>query len=142
MRQKKDLAAGLRCESNREPLHKRLPGVDASGERPTDFMMLIPGLRNLAPALLDARLKLLQNLLQRHGGVLFVDLNLPLNLLWVSVSQRNGVINELSADIRRAIPEARLVGHPGLPLSAPRPRDRRPAALGKPRFARLLRRWR
>ncbi|NNC96606.1 MAG: hypothetical protein HKN88_00885, partial [Gammaproteobacteria bacterium] len=46
-----------------------------------------------------------------HKDVVFADLNTPLSLLWVSVRARHGVIEELVAEIRLRIPEARLVGH-------------------------------
>lgn len=132
--------SGFRFESNREPLYKRLPVADTSGRRPIDFMMVIPGLRNLAPSVLDTRMTLLQSILQHREEVIFVDLNLPLNLLWVSVSQRNGLIGELSAEIRLAIPEARLVGHSAMPLSAPRAADDGTGAITGPGRALLF--WR
>ncbi len=40
-----------------------------------------------------------------------VDLNVPLNLLWVSVEPRPGVILELFGAMQAQLPEARLVGH-------------------------------
>lgn len=98
-------------QSNREPLYKRLPTHDEEGRFLSDFMMLIPGLRNLSAPLFESRLKLLHALLDGHADVVFADLNTPLNLLWVSVRTRHGVINEVSADIRIQFPEAKLVGH-------------------------------
>ena len=113
----------LRLESNREPLYKRLPTHDADGNTLSDFMMLIPGLRNRPGATLELRLEGLHRLLDEHQDVVFADLNLPLNLLWVSVRSRHGIINELAASIRLQLPEARLVGHPALALpSSPRAR--------------------
>ena len=53
----------------------------------------------------------LQAVLTRfHEGV-FVELNVPLNLLWVSVRARPGVILELFVAVRLQLPEAKLVGH-------------------------------
>ena len=43
--------------------------------------------------------------------MVFADLNLPLNLLWVSVRQRHGVVTEVATGIREHFPAARLVGH-------------------------------
>jgi len=43
--------------------------------------------------------------------VVFVDLNVPLNLLWVSVRPRPGVILELFGAVKLHLPEAKLVGH-------------------------------
>lgn len=102
-------------EPNREPLHKRLPTRDENGDFLSDFMMLFPGQRNLSAALLQSRLALLHGLLDAHPDVVFADMNTPLNLLWVSVRSRHGVISEVAAEIRRHLPEARLVGHTVLP---------------------------
>ena len=107
--------AGNRFEPNREPLYKRLPSRDENGKNLSDFMMLIPGLRNLPAARLDTRLSALHALLGAHRDVVFADLNTPLNLLWVSVRARHGVISEVAGEIRQCIPEARLVGHTPLP---------------------------
>lgn len=109
---KPELPQDSRLVSNHEPLYKRLPTHDENGNFLSDFMMLIPGLRNLSAAQLQTRLGLLHTLLETHQDVVFADLNTPLNLLWVSVRTRHGVIAELAAEIRRQIPQARLVGHP------------------------------
>lgn len=102
-------ASGLR--SNREPLYKRLPTHDEEGKFLSDFMMLIPGMRDLSASHYETRLRFLHALLEEHDDVVFADLNTPLNLLWISVRARHGVISEVSARIRNRFPEARLVGH-------------------------------
>lgn len=98
--------------SNHEPLYKRLPTHDENGQFLSDFMMLIPGLKRRSGQHLKARLETIHAVLGGHDDVVFADLNAPLNLLWVSVKTRQGLINELVAEIRLHIPEARLVGHP------------------------------
>ncbi len=108
---KPDLARTRQLEPNREPLYKRLPTHDENGKFLCDFMMLIPGLRNLSELNLNDRMAALHSLLGRHDDVVFADLNTPLNLLWVSVRARHGVIRELAAEIQLRVPEARLVGH-------------------------------
>jgi len=109
---KPDLARTRQLEPNHEPLYKRLPTHDENGKFLSDFMMLIPGLRNLSESRLNERLATLHSLLDGHDDVVFADLNTPLNLLWVSVRTRHRVIRELAAEIQLRIPEARLVGHP------------------------------
>ncbi len=109
---KPDLVRTRQLEPNHEPLYKRLPTHDENGKFLSDFMMLIPGLRNLSESNLNDRLTALHSLLGGHDDVVFADLNTPLNLLWVSVRARRGVIRELAAEIRLRVPEARLVGHP------------------------------
>jgi hypothetical protein len=110
-------------EANHEPLYKRLPTHDEDGKFLSDFMMLIPGMRNLPAPHLKTRLAVLHELLGRQQDVVFADLNTPLNLLWVSVRARHGVISELAAEIRLRIPEARLVGHTVLDKQAGSSRD-------------------
>ncbi|MDH3762874.1 MAG: hypothetical protein OEU50_17995 [Gammaproteobacteria bacterium] len=108
---KPGLPQNARLRSNREPLYKRLPTHDEEGRFLSDFMMLIPGLRNLSAPHFETRLTLLHALLDGHEDVVFADLNTPLNLLWVSVRARDGVISDVSAEIRSRFPEAKLVGH-------------------------------
>ncbi|MDJ0779221.1 MAG: hypothetical protein QNJ85_15230 [Gammaproteobacteria bacterium] len=97
--------------ANTEPLHLRLPKTDGQGRFPGDFMMLIPGLRELSAAQTETRLAQLQGILDADDDVIFADLNLPLNLLWVSVRQRHGVVTAVASMIREHFPAARLVGH-------------------------------
>ncbi len=108
---KPDLPQRSGLQANHEPLYKRLPSHDEDGKFLSDFMMLIPGLRNLSAPHFNSRLTVLHGLLETHRDVVFADLNTPLNLLWISVRARHGVISEVSAEIRMHIPEARLVGH-------------------------------
>ena len=109
---KPGLPQDFEMESNRVPLYKRLPTHDKYGKPLSDFMMLIPGLKNQSAPHLNSRLAIMHAVLGAHQDVVFADLNAPLNLLWVSVKARHGVINELVAEIRLRIPEARLLGHP------------------------------
>ena len=98
-------------ESNHVPLYKRVPTHDENGKFLNDFMMLIPGLKNRSGRDFKSRLAIMHAVLEDHEDVVFAELNAPLSLLWISVKARHGVINELVAEIRLRIPEARLVGH-------------------------------
>ncbi len=100
-----------RMRANSEPLYRRLPKTDDQGRFLGDFMMLIPGLRESTTPQAGIRLARLQQILDADDDVVFADLNLPLNLLWVSVRQRHGVVTEVSTLIREHFPAARLVGH-------------------------------
>jgi hypothetical protein len=94
------------------PLWQRAPSRDADGRLLSDFVMLIPRLGS-APDLRRERVYAeLQGLLRRYRQeVHFADLNLRLNLLWISVDPSPGLIRELVAAIRERIPEAVLIGH-------------------------------
>jgi hypothetical protein len=92
------------------PLRERLPQQQARGSTLADFMVLIPGLRDRAPDGLARRIDLLREVLGRYSDlVVFADLNLQLNLLWVSVQPRPGATLEVAGCIRAVLPEARLV---------------------------------
>ncbi len=91
------------------PLHTRVPTRDARGRPVSDFMMLFPGLRERRHAEIADRVEGLGKLLGSYEEVLFADLNLPLNLLWVSVRPIPGAISMLVAAIQQRFPEALLV---------------------------------
>lgn len=93
------------------PLWQLAPTRDSAGQRLTDFMMLIPRLRTRTPAEIEQASRAIQSVLELHQDVVFADLNLKLNLLWVSLRPRPGAISELTAAIRLRVPEAVLVGH-------------------------------
>lgn len=104
------LTGGHEPEPGR-PLWQLAPTRDSAGHRLTDFMMLIPKLRNRSSMEIEQTSRAIQSVLSLHQDVVFADLNLKLNLLWVSLRPRPGAISELAAAIRIRVPEAVLVGH-------------------------------
>ena len=105
-----------------EPLWRRAPSRSADGRLLSDFMLRIPQLGS-APALRRERVCTeLQAVFRCYGEqICFADLNLRLNLVWISVESRPGLIPELLQEIRRRIPEAVLIGHDcGEPRRPPR----------------------
>ena len=95
-----------------KPLHQRVPTRDENGDALSDCMMLIPGLRDLPRHLAIEKVALMQAVLTQFGDVVFADLNVKLNLLWVSFRPRRGIILEITAAMNAAIPESVLVGQP------------------------------
>lgn len=94
-----------------EPLWKRAPTHDVNGKPLSDFMMLIPKLSRRPKHYLQQTLDKLQDVLCRYEhAVVFADLNLKLNVLWVSVKPVPGICLELPAAIKVQVPEALLVG--------------------------------
>lgn len=93
------------------PLWQLAPTRDSAGKRLTDFMMLIPRLRSWPNADIERASRDIQAVLALHQDVVFADLNLKLNLLWVSLRPRPGAISELAAAIRLRVPEAVLIAH-------------------------------
>lgn len=98
------------------PLWQIAPTRDQAGQRLTDFMMLIPRLRDRPHGEIERASRDIQAVLALHRDVVFADLNLKLNLLWVSLRPRPGAIAELAAAIRLRVPEAVLVAHQPLAL--------------------------
>ncbi len=76
-------------------------------------MMFIPKLRLKPRYLLDETISAIEqalSLYERH--VVFADLNLNMNVLWVTVRPVPGIcLVELPAAIRARVPEALLVAH-------------------------------
>ena len=91
------------------PLWQIVPTRGADGRPLADFMMLIPGLRRQPQHVINTTLNHLQQVLEQCRDVVFVNLNLKINVLWVSVNCRPGIILELVAAIQRHVPEAVLV---------------------------------
>lgn len=93
-----------------EPLWKRAPARDANGRPLSDFMMLIPKLGTKPAKELRQTLNTINGVLQcyRHA-VVFADMNLRLNLLWVTVRPIPGICLELPAAIHHLLPEAKLI---------------------------------
>lgn len=94
-----------------EPLYERVPTADADGKAYSDFMVLIPGIRDLSRDDFADRVASLQAVLAHYHQVVFADLNVRLNLLWVTLRPQHGLIPQIAAHLRERVPEARLVAH-------------------------------
>ncbi|WP_312284093.1 hypothetical protein [Candidatus Igneacidithiobacillus taiwanensis] len=92
------------------PLWQRVPSRDEYGQLLADFRMLFPGLRRRNQTQQLQTLQAIGGVLQRYQRwVVFADLNLRMNLLWVSVRPRPGLTVEIPAAILEQVPEARLL---------------------------------
>lgn len=95
-----------------EPLWRRAPTHDNAGQPLSDFMMLIPKLSKRPHEQINQTLQRLQKVLNHYQNtVVFVDLNLRLNVLWVSVKPVPGICLELPTAIKSCVPEALLIAH-------------------------------
>ncbi|MFP4560843.1 MAG: hypothetical protein ACLFRB_03820 [Thiohalorhabdus sp.] len=94
------------------PLWKRVPSRDPEGRPLADFMMLIPGLRDRPESDLRATVAEIEAVFAAYRPlVVFADLNLRLNLLWVSLRPAPGMCLEVAAAIKSRVPEALLVAN-------------------------------
>ena len=115
-----------------QPLWQRVPAHDSDGHALHDFMMLIPKLGKAPQSRQQAVLGELRMAFEGFGEeVVFADLNLKLNLLWVSVKPRQGACLELARVIKAKVPEAVLIANKAEALMG--------AANAKPRCRFILR---
>ena len=96
-----------------EPLWRIVPTRDENGRLLTDFMMLIPRLCEKSASEVERVTGHIRSILALHSEVVFADLNLALNLLWVSLRPTRGAMAEIAAAIRVLVPEAVLVANQG-----------------------------
>jgi hypothetical protein len=96
-----------------DPLYKRAPREDEHGKPLSDFMMIIPKLHSRPQHLIQDTVSRIEQVLNRYANVVvFADLNLKLNVLWVIVRQRPGICWNLPVEINSEVPEALLVAQP------------------------------
>ena len=95
-----------------EPLRKRAPVVDEDGKALSDFMVIIPDLRKRPQILIQQVMQEIHRILSHFGDqVVFAEVNLRLNLLWVSIRPVVGIPFEITEALRNSIPDVRLVSH-------------------------------
>lgn len=93
-----------------QPLWQRVPTHSEHGEMLSDFMMIIPRLGKQTAAYIQNVIAKLEKVFAAYGDkVVFVDLNLKINVLWVSLKPVPGLSLELATAIHVSVPEARLV---------------------------------
>ncbi len=92
------------------PLWSRAPARDENGKPYSDFMILIPGLKQLNEAGIESCLVKIRHSLRAYENiVVYVDLNIKLNCLWVSHKPIPGITNDLVRAILQQIPHAKVV---------------------------------
>lgn len=93
-----------------EPLWQRVPTKDDHGKPLADFMMLIAKLNKQPPHHISKIIQKLQIALTQHGdSIFFADLNIKINVLWISYQAEKGTCIEIVTTIIKAIPEAKLI---------------------------------
>jgi len=97
------------CDPN-TPLWQRAPTRGSDGRAISDLMMLIPGLKDRPGHDLRQTVAVIQQTINHYShAVVFADLNLHLNVLWISVKPLPGIVLEIATAINASVPEARLV---------------------------------
>lgn len=93
------------------PLWKLAPTRDEDGALLCDFMVLIPNLKSRQAVYIGNAQSHIATVLGRYAEVVFANMDMKLNILWVSHRFRRGVMAEIIAAIRIGVPEAVLVAH-------------------------------
>lgn len=94
------------------PLWLRAPSRQTDGAPLADLMMLIPGLKHYSEPQFTRVRALLETVVREFGDkVVFADINLKLNVVWVTVLPEPGLCREVALAIRDRIPEAVMVGN-------------------------------
>ena len=94
------------------PLWQRVPKRDPDGRPYNDFMMFAPRLNQRPAHEQESIVVLLRGVLAGYENqVVFADLNLKINVLWISLENRPGLMAELVAALRLKVPEFHLVAH-------------------------------
>ena len=94
-----------------KPLWQRVPTKDENGNYLNDFIMIIPKLNKQGQFYIGKTIdKLGQVLKYYENTIVFADLNMKKNVLWVSIRPVQGMCLEIPAAIKLVIPEAKLIG--------------------------------
>lgn len=102
------LSLGL---SPAEPLWKIAPTRDAEGNRVSDLLMIIPKLKNKPKEHIQRTLSEIERALKQFRHlVLFVNVDMKLNTLWVSFKAKPGLLRDIVASLKLHVPEAVIVG--------------------------------
>jgi hypothetical protein len=102
------LSLGL---SPAEPLWKVAPTRDEDGNRVSDLLMIIPKLKTKPKEHIQNTLSEIEVALKQFRHlVLFANVDMKLNTLWVSFKAKPGLLADITAALKLHVPEAVIVG--------------------------------
>lgn len=94
-----------------EPLWKLAPTRDENGGPVSDVLMIIPKLKTKSERHIKDTLANIEFALKQFNNeILFANMDMKLNTLWVSFKAVPGVYVDIVATLRMNVPEAVLVG--------------------------------
>ena len=94
-----------------EPLWKIAPTRDEDGNRVSDLLMIIPKLKAKPKHYIQKTLSEIEVALRQYKHlVLFVNVDMKLNTLWVSFKAQPGLFADITASLKLHVPEAVVVG--------------------------------
>ena len=94
-----------------EPLWKLAPTKDNDGGPVSDLLMIIPKLKSKPEHYIKDTLANIEFALKQYGNdILFANIDMKLNTLWVSFKAVPGVYGDIVSTLKTNVPEAVLVG--------------------------------
>ena len=100
-----------------EPLWKLAPTRDENGGPVSDVLMIIPKLKTQPEQYIKDTLANIEFALKQFSNeVLFANVDMKLNTLWVSFKAVPGVYVDIVSTLKANVPEAVLVGDTHSPL--------------------------
>ena len=94
-----------------EPLWKLAPTRDEDGNRTSDLLMIIPKLKTKPKHHIQKTLSEIEIALNQFKDlVLFANVDLKLNTLWVSFKAQPGLFAKITTTLKLHVPEAMIVG--------------------------------
>ena len=94
-----------------EPLWKIAPTRDEDGNRTSDLLMIIPKLKTRPKHHIQNTLSEINAALNQFKHlILFVNVDMKLNTLWVSFKAEPGLFAEITSALKLHVPEAMVVG--------------------------------
>ncbi|MCK4833170.1 MAG: hypothetical protein KAT12_00295 [Gammaproteobacteria bacterium] len=94
-----------------EPLWKLAPTRDKEGGPVSDVLMIIPKLKTKPEQYIKDTLANIEFALKQFSDdVLFANVDMKLNTLWVSFKAVPGVYGDIVSTLKTSVPEAVLVG--------------------------------
>lgn len=94
-----------------EPLWKLAPTRDKDGGPVSDVLMIIPKLKTKPEQYIKDTLANIEFALKQFNNeVLFANMDMKLNTLWVSFKAVPGVYSDIVSTLQTNVPEAVLVG--------------------------------
>ena len=94
-----------------EPLWKLAPTRDKDGGPVSDLLMIIPKLKTKPEQYIKDTLANIEFALKQYKNeILFANLDMKLNTLWVSFKAVPGVYGDIVFTLKSSVPEAVLVG--------------------------------
>jgi len=107
---KSDLKLSIGLEPA-EPLYKLAPTRDENGGPVSDLLMIIPKLKTKPEQYIKDTLANIEFALKQFSDeILFANVDMKLNTLWVSFKAVPGVYGQIVSTLKTNVPEAVIVG--------------------------------